>query len=246
MKALDAEQPIDTQRLLVLTPDNHIPGVVANTEDDRVAWSSFEDLVTAIEEAIEVDEEWLASERNLPTERERELLRELVRFLISEGLGGKAVDEVLVVAARRALSEYLNYSAYICQPNRSFRPSSHMAFYANGRIHHQIPKILGKIEQITMTRNALSRYSGDKEHWERLLFIFDELEKSADSRIGELVKVLFLSTPEDGMTITLPNDIENNLASDTGRTIAFTQGQRYVPLERLKKAPRKTSELLKA
>jgi len=32
-----------------------------NTVDDRVAWASFEDLVTAINEAIEIDEEWLAS-----------------------------------------------------------------------------------------------------------------------------------------------------------------------------------------
>jgi hypothetical protein len=246
LKALDDEPPIDTQRLLVLTPDSHIPGAVVNTLDDRVAWASFEDLVTAINEAIEIDEEWLASERNLPTERERELLRELVRFLISEGLVGKAIDEVLVVAARRALSDYLKYGAYICQPNRSFRPCSHMAFYANGRIHKQIPKIMGKIEQIMMTREAAEGFSGDNEHRERLLFLFDELEKSADSRIGELAKVLFLSTPDDDMTIVLPNDIENDLISESGRTIAFTQGQRYVPLERLKKAPSTTSKLLRA
>lgn len=145
LKALDAEPPMDTQRLLVLTPDNDIPGAVVNTIDDRVAWAGFEDLVNAINEAIEIDEEWLASERHLPTERERELLRELVRFLISEGLVGKADDEVLIVAARRAISEYLKHGLYICQPNRTFRPCSHMAFYANGRIHHQIPKILGKI-----------------------------------------------------------------------------------------------------
>ena len=48
------------------------------------------------------------------------------------------------------------------------------------------------------------------------------------------------------MTIVLPNDIENDLISESGRTIAFTQGQRYVPLERLKKAPSITSELLRA
>lgn len=105
---------------------------------------------------------------------------------------------------------------------------------------------MGKIEQIMMTREAAEGFSGDNEHRERLLFLFDELEKSADSRIGELAKVLFLSTPDDDMTIVLPNDIENDLISESGRTIAFTQGQRYVPLERLKKAPSTTSELLSA
>ena len=59
LKALDAEAPIDTQRLLVLTPDNQIPGAVANTADDRLAWASFEDLVSAINEAIEIDSDYL-------------------------------------------------------------------------------------------------------------------------------------------------------------------------------------------
>jgi hypothetical protein len=246
LKALDAEPQVDTQRLLVLTPDTHIPGAVVNIADDRVAWASFEDLVSGISKAIEIDEEWLASERNLPTERERELLRELVRFLISEGLVAKAVDEVLVVAARKALADYQKYGVYICQPNRTFRPCSHMAFYSSGRIHHQIPSILGKIEQIMMTREAVEGYSDDKGHRERFLFVIDELDKSASPRIGELAKVLFLSMPDDDMTINLPNDIENDLMSESDRTIAFTQGQRYVSLERLQQAPLTTSELLKA
>jgi hypothetical protein len=246
LKALDAEAPIDTQRLLVLTPDNQIPGAVANTADDRLAWASFEDLVSAINEAIEIDEEWLASERHIPTERERELLRELVRFLISEGLVGKAGDEVLVVAARRALSEYLKHGLYICQANRPFRTCSHMAFYANGHIHHQIPKILGQIEQIMMTQEAVEAYSGDGELRERLLVLFDEWGKAASPRIGEVAKVMFLSPVGDDLTIVLPHDIKNDLVSESGRTIAFTQGQRYVPLERLQKGPRTTTELLGA
>ena len=40
-----------------------------------------------------------------------------------------ASDRVVVVAARSALGEYCNYSAYICQPNRTFQQSVRMAFY---------------------------------------------------------------------------------------------------------------------
>jgi hypothetical protein len=39
-------------------------------------------------------------------------------------------------------------------------------------------------------------------------------------------------------------DPENDLVSESGRTIAFTQGQRYVSLEKLRQGPKTTSALL--
>jgi hypothetical protein len=45
-----------------------------------------------------------------------------------------ASHRVVVVAARLALDEYLKYSAYICQPNRTFQPCNHMAFYTQNKI----------------------------------------------------------------------------------------------------------------
>lgn len=60
-----------------------------------------------------------------------------------------ASDRVVVVAARFALKEYLDYSAYICLPHRSFRPSVRMAFYTKNKIDRRIPKILGQIEAIS-------------------------------------------------------------------------------------------------
>ena len=71
-----------------------------------------------------------------------------------------------------------------------------------------------------------------------------EWGETASPRIGEIAKVIFLSPSGDDSTIVLPHDIENDLASESGRTIAFTQGQRYVPLERMQKGPKTTSELL--
>src|SRR5947209_3936155 len=60
-----------------------------------------------------------------------------------------ASDRVVVVAARKALKEYLEYSTYICQPNRTFQDSIRMAFYTKNKIDRRIPKILGQIEAIS-------------------------------------------------------------------------------------------------
>lgn len=60
-----------------------------------------------------------------------------------------AADRAVVVAARFALDEYLNCSAYICLPHRSFQPCVRMAFYAKNKIDRHIPKILGQIEAIS-------------------------------------------------------------------------------------------------
>ena len=60
-----------------------------------------------------------------------------------------ASERVVVVAARFALDEYRNYSAYICLPHRTFQPCVRMAFYAKNKIDRRIPKILGHIEAIS-------------------------------------------------------------------------------------------------
>ncbi len=60
-----------------------------------------------------------------------------------------ASERVVVVAARFALDEYRNYSAYICLPHRSFQPCVRMAFYTKNKIDRRIPKILGQIEAIS-------------------------------------------------------------------------------------------------
>src|SRR6266567_9103015 len=71
-----------------------------------------------------------------------------------------ASERVVVVAARFALDEYRNYSAYICLPHRSFQPCVRMAFYTRNKIDRHIPKILGHIEAISReeieTRTDLS------------------------------------------------------------------------------------------
>lgn len=44
-----------------------------------------------------------------------------------------AADRVVVVAARNALDEYRECSAYICLPHRTFRDCVRVAFYTKTR-----------------------------------------------------------------------------------------------------------------
>jgi hypothetical protein len=62
-------------------------------------------------------------------ERTRFLLAELVALYGTDGL--LTTDDTVVVAARRAWPDYQQFSAYVCQPNRTFRDGlTHLGFYA--------------------------------------------------------------------------------------------------------------------
>lgn len=246
VSALDADESVDAQRLLILTPDYRQPAVLRDfAHDERIVWASFQDLVTAVEESLDQGEEWLTSDRPLATERERDLLRELVQFIVSEGLTGPATPQVLVVAARRALPDYHELSAYVCQPNRTFQRTSHMAFYANGRIDRHVPKILERIEAVTLTAEDIQQRTDLTEDVrEQLVPLAQKLHETGNSAYGKMSKVLLLTSPDDPETVILDKEVENDLESDTGRTIAFTQGQRYVAQADLFASPAYTSELL--
>ncbi len=245
LQALDAETDVERQRLLVLTPDAEEPAALAEIDDERVAWASFDDLLQVIQAVLEPEGGWLISGQPVITEWERNLLYEMVRFLESEGLIGASAQQVVVVAARLALDEYFHHSAYICQPKRSFQPCDYIAFYAEGRISQYVPRILATVESIVLDEETIdARQDVDEGLRTRLRELVRALREEDSFRVGEAQKVMFLSSHDAPSTLILPHDIVNDLASETGRTIAFTQGQRYVPLERLLAAPATTSALL--
>jgi hypothetical protein len=152
-------------------------------------------------------------------------------------------DRVVVVAARFALDEYLKYSAYICQPNRSFQSCVRMAFYANNKIDRRIPKILGHIEAISRDEIETEPNLSDIDR-ARLQTLRNKMEsiRSEDWRKNKY-KIVFLTPTDSPETLVLPSDIDNDSTSGSGRGTAFTQAQRYVSLSRLKKGPKTTSEL---
>lgn len=213
--------------LLVLTPDAARPAALAAFPATTVVWSSFADLDQAIDELLD-------EQRQVVSEREAFLLRELQVMLEEENLL-TAMDEVLVVAATLALDEYHQTSAYVCQPNRPFRDVERIAFYRFGEIAPFVPRIVEKHEAVEFRRGA---YEG------RLGAVVHALLDRGARQEGSQYKVLLLTPPDHADTIRLDAPIVNDRTSqETGRPIAFTQGQRYVSLARLRSA-RETTQLI--
>lgn len=205
--------------LLVLTPDASPPAAMAAFSEAAVVWTSF----AALDQAID---ELLGDRGEVVSEREAFLLRELQVMIEEENLLA-AADEVLVVAALWALDEYRDTSAYVCQPNRAFRDVERIAFYTLGAIAPFVPKILETFEAVEFLRGTRAGRVGA---------VIDALVDRALRQDGRQYKVMLLTGPEDPETIRLAAPVVNDLTSEAGRVIAFTQGQRYVSLSRLKSA----------
>jgi len=215
----------EARHLLVLTPDTERP---VELDDTRVAWANFDTLVTAIEEVLD------ARRGVMPTQGF--LLRELVRFIEAEGLTSGREDRVLVVAARRAWSEYQAYGVYCCQPDRSFKPAAHLAFYADGEIKPSVPRITAKVDSIRLTTECIRDHPdlSDEQKARLLVAVQGGWQQS-----GEVQQVVFL---EPGVELDAP--VENDkTACDSDQRVAFVRGHRYISFSELEAQPESTTAL---
>lgn len=223
------------ENLLLLTPDDQAPSGVQGT----VAWSNFSTLASAVEDILE-------DESDPPSEREAFLLREFILMLRQDGLLDSTAPRAMVLAARMAWPEYQRLGVYKCGPNKpmqSIKDSDHLAFYVNGQIQPEVPRIKSVLESIDMTKQE--EIESLEEPQRRLA---EELRESIYSHdevhlFGQARKVLFLSGPQDDETVKLDRAIINDKKDKNGKPTPFTFGQpRYVTLESLKRAST-TSEL---
>jgi hypothetical protein len=221
------------QTVLVLTPDDVRPQLIAEIKDERLVWNSFAALNQAIDEMLTGEK----TEKEVISEREEFLLRELQKMLLAEGLVGSS-KEVLVIPARHAWPLYKELHAYTCQPGRAFRPVKYIAFYAGNQIHPVVPMIQGQPQdQVIFERGKYPGRLG--EVIEQAL---EKTERADWPYKWDVHKVFLLSAPEAPETIKLKQAIVNDITSSSGQRTAFTQNQRYVSLDALRKAT-KTSEL---
>ena len=223
-KRLD-ESKEASQFLLVLTPDDERPRILDDITDRRLAWTSFAFLDQAIDEL-------LSDPREVVSEREAFLLRELQDMFEAEDLLASPND-VVVVAARNAWPEYEEFKAYVCQPNRPFQQVSRMAFYCKNNIYPLVPKILDVQDNVEI---VTGKYTGE------LGKLVDYLDKHSLRVDRDRYKVFLLSAPDSQDTLKLPAPIPNDQRSKTGKRTAFTMGQRYVSSAKLQAAKR-TSDL---
>lgn len=225
------------ERLFVITPDPQQPEAITALGDPRVVWFSFRSLFDAIDS--------IASDpAALIPEQARFLLQELQALLVEDGLVDN--DDVVVVAARFAYPEYLKDSVYICQAGRSFREGlTHMGFYADAAIQTHVALIRYREDHIMFTLDeATSRNAGSTT--DRLIGgIIETALRVGPREAGTQYQVFLLSGPEDPETIHLAQPIVNNTISESGRSEAWTRGQRYISLASLtqQSAPTVTSDL---
>jgi hypothetical protein len=155
-------------------------------------------------------------------------------------------DRVVVVAARRAWPEYLKFFAYICQANRCLGESTHIAYYYQGAVQRWIPRVLEAVETVKLSEDCVNGKVGLSEQTRaRLLDLIRRLRAGGcTGDPGKEKKVVFLSSPNAPETIDIGGEIPNDCVTRTGKPWAFTVGQRYVSLARLRSRPGGTRELV--
>lgn len=225
--------------LFVLTPDplrptwfDELDGV-AESVRSKVLWLGFRDLAEAISAVI-------GDSKRLVSKQTRFLLNELVALYEADGL--LTNDDTVVVAARSAWPEYQQTSAYVCQPDRSFREGlTHLGFYADGAIQPLVPRIDQHLPSVPFTREEAEsrRLSGDHV----VAHLIDRLLDDGGRTDGSSYGVLLLSGPDDGATVVLDQPVLNDTVTATGRNWAWTLGQRYTRLDALTSGIQRTSEL---
>src|SRR5262245_53604744 len=135
------------------------------------------------------------------------------------------MQEVLIVAANRALPDYLKLAAYFCQPGRTFRPTTHMAFYADGAVQPFVPMILDSFRAVPVTEQGIRGLQRIRaEAQQRLLELLPRLGHGGTPEPGKTQGVMLLSPHDDPRTIRLQGPVRNVQVASTGRPIAFVQG----------------------
>jgi len=130
------------------------------------------------------------------------------------------------------------------QPDRSFRVGvvTHFGFYAEGAIQPLVPRIRKYLPSVPFTRVEADtrRAAGEQE-------VGDLIDRRLDDgprTEGSLYGVLLLSGPDDPATVRLAHAVQNDTTTRaTGRNWAWTIGQRYTRLDRLRSGAKVTSEL---
>ena len=229
------------EKLLLLTPDESRPCSL----DSKVAWSNFQQLVTAVQVILH-------DEYESPSEKEAFLLRELVRMVKDTGLVTPTGSRVLVRAATEAWPAYKEFSVYYHVGDPSFRPSGYFAFYLKNEVKPKVAKIKSVIKSITLDDESQVE-SLDVDQRGIVKTLKDRLASKKDKislkmqqafrdHFAQPTRWMFLSGPDDEETLKLANPVKNDKKSKSGKGTAFTQKYTYVNLESLRTAT-KTSEL---
>ena len=152
-----------------------------------------------------------------------------------------ATDDVLVVAARIAYDEYLNYHAYICQTGRHFRDVDRIGFYRQGEIMEHFPSIRAQEDGVAFSRENVERLRATGSPIDsEVADLIDTLVEHHRRDDWDAYQVFLLTPPDDPHTLTLSHPIKHDTR---GRGSAWTMGHRYVGEAALLRDPQTTADL---
>lgn len=143
-----------------------------------------------------------------------------------------ARNDTVVIPARDAWGLYQAVRAYVCQAGRSFQPVEYMAFYSQRQIHPEVPRILFRLDNVDWTLGEVNRLRGTGQARDSQLADIIETSWKHGWTEGRY-QVFGLSAPGAAGHLTLPSPVPH---PGRGRGSAFTQGQRYVVRDRLRRA----------
>jgi hypothetical protein len=141
-------------------------------------------------------------------------------------------DDTVIVAARKAWPEYHELSAYVCQPDRTFREGlTHFGFYTDAAIQPTIARILRHEPSVAFTPDeaATRRADGD----DVMAAVIEKVIDAGKRTAGESHGVFLLSGPTDEQTVALDAPVANDTTDASGKPWAWTLGQRYTSLDKL-------------
>jgi len=153
-------------------------------------------------------------------------------------------DEVVVVPARWGYPLYHAHAAYVCQPGRTFRDVTHIAFYTGNEIKREVPRILARQDHVLFTRRNADRLQDSSSPVEvQLGHLVEAMIRAADIPEDTAEQVFLLTPHSDERTLILAAPIANASTGRHGQRIAWTQNQRYLLLTDLLAAPATTAGL---
>jgi hypothetical protein len=148
----------------------------------------------------------------------------------------------VVVAARAAWGEYLEYAAYVCQSDRSFREGlTHFGFYYRAHIQAIVPRIIEWVPSVMFTEEVAARYAAAGKP--TLAIVVSRMLADGVRSDGTPYGVMLLTPQDHRDTVRLGTPIANDTTTAKGKTWAWTLGPRYTRLDRLQGGAARTSEL---
>jgi hypothetical protein len=202
--------------LLYLTPDESLPEGLKNKRIYWANWKAIKDIITNYVQDLQTDEKNLLDF----------LCQQFTTLLDNQDLCGYDWNldnsNVIILAGRVGEPIALQYSYYICQNKRKFKPAKYLTFFNNNQIKYIFEIVESPKDDVNLKTIP------------ELIEYVESLEDEKKDDLHTIIKLKYLE--EIG-------PIKNDTIDKNGEPCPYTYGiTRYTTMDKIKTA-KKTSEL---